>query len=223
MVVLLGGGLVVSTKIGGGGDLHNLDAYIVLIGLITIYFFNGLVETESFNLSLPKIDTQLWINFLLIVPVVFSLSRVIQPVRYDKTQAAKDLLSLRQTVQKYSANGEVLFIYERHLLTFGMIPNVPIVPEYEVITLTEMAISGNQPYLDKFYRDLHNHRFAAIVARKQNLDATAGDFAEESNAWNQLVAYQLLCEYEPTLTLDSSNIQVLIPRDVPECPPVTFK
>ncbi len=223
LVVLLGGGLVVSTKIGGGGDLHNMDAYIVLVGLIIIYFFSNLVEAESLPLTLHKIDPPLLMNFLLIIPVIFSLSRVVLPVQYDQVQASNDLLTLRQTVQGYSAKGEVLFIYERHLLTFGMIPNIPIVPEYEVISLTEMAISGNQPYLDKFYSDLEKHRFTAIVARKQNLDATTGDFAEESNAWNQLVAYHLLCEYEPVLTLDSSNIQVFVPRDAPECPQVTFK
>ncbi|MCL4531138.1 MAG: hypothetical protein M1282_17235, partial [Chloroflexi bacterium] len=121
--------------------------------------------------------------------------------------------------QTYSKSGEVLFMYERHLLTFDMIPNVPIVQDYEVIPLMEMTISGNQPYLDKFYADLKTHRFAAIVATKQNLDANSGDFAEESALWNQLVAYHLLCEYEPTLTLESSNIQVFVPRAMPECPP----
>jgi hypothetical protein len=81
-----------------------------------------------------------------------------------------------------------------------------------------MAISGNRHYLDRFYGDLKSHRFAAIVARKQNLDANSSDFAEESETWNRLVAYQLMCEYQPVLTLNSSNIQVLEPRAVPECP-----
>lgn len=223
LVILLVGGLVVSTKIGGGGDLHNMDAYIVMVGLIGAYFISGLVEAESSPLPAFEFEQSFFITLLLIVPVVFSLSRVTPPVRYDKSQASGDLQTLREAVQTYSASGEVLFIYERHLLTFDMIPNVPMVQDYEVITLTEMAISGNQPYLNRFYRDLQEHRFTAIVARKQNLDASSGDFAEESNVWNQLVAYQLLCEYEPVLTLDSSNIQVFVPRDAPECPQVTFK
>ncbi len=121
-------------------------------------------------------------------------------------------------MQSYSKSGPVLFIYERHLLTFGMIPNVPIVQDYEVIPLMEMAISGNQAYLNRFYQDLQNHRFVAIVATKQNLDANSGDFAEESALWNQRVAYHLLCEYQPILTLQSSNVQVFVPRAAPECP-----
>ena len=223
LVILLGGGLVVSTKIGGGGDLHNMDAYIVLVGLISAYFLSSLVKAESSPLPAFELERSFFITFLLIIPVVFSLSRVTPPVRYDQIQVSSDLQTLREAVQTYSANGEVLFIYERHLLTFDMIPNVPMVQDYEVVTLTEMAISGNQPYLNKFYRDLQEHRFTAIVARQQNLDANTGDFAEESNVWNRLVAYRLLCEYEPALTLDSSNIQVFVPRDVPECPQVTFK
>jgi hypothetical protein len=111
----------------------------------------------------------------------------------------------------------VLFIYQRQLLTFGLIPNVPVVPEDEVVSLMEMAISGNKPYLNKFYEDLVNHRFAAIVANRQNLGVNTGDFIEESNVWTNLVAQPLLCQYKPVITTTFSNIQVFIPRDRP-CP-----
>ena len=218
LIILLGGGLVVSTKIGGGGDLHNMDAYIVLLGLITLYFLSERAISESTPLPALKMELPIVIGFLLIIPVMFSLSRFTPPIQYDQNQATDDLLTLRTAMQSYSKDGEVLFIYERHLLTFDMIPGIPIVPEYEVVSLTEMAISGNQPYLNKFYDDLQSHRFTAIVARKQNLRATTGDFAEEANAWNDLVARHLLCEYEPVLTLDSSSIQIFIPRATPECP-----
>jgi hypothetical protein len=220
LVVLLLGGLVVSTKIGGGGDLHNMDAYLVLFGLTAAYALNQRVETETGSPS--AMDASAWPVFvtLLIVPVAMSLSRFVPPIQYDHEQANRDLATLRETVTSYSRSGEVLFIYERHLLTFDMIPNVPLVPDYEVILLTEMAISGNQSYLEKFHSDLENHRFAAIVARKQNFEVFSGDFVEENNAWNQQVAYYLMCEYEPVLTIESSNIQVFAPRAIPECPDI---
>ncbi len=41
LFILLGGGLVVSTKIGGGGDLHNMDAYMVLLALIGCLFLRS--------------------------------------------------------------------------------------------------------------------------------------------------------------------------------------
>jgi hypothetical protein len=218
LVVLFLGGLVVSVKIGGGGDLHNMDAYMVLLGLVTAYALNQRIETESASPS--AVEAESWPVFilLLIVPVALALSHFVPPFQYNATAANRDLATLRETVTSYSQRGDVLFIYERHLLTFGMIPNVRLVPDYEVVTLTEMAISGNQPYLDKFRADLKAHRFAAIVARKQNLDVLGGDFAEESDAWNQKVAYYLLCEYQPVLSIESSNVQVFVPRAVPECP-----
>jgi len=218
-LALFGGGLVVSTKIGGGGDLHNMDAYMAMLALVAAYFAAGRVESESGSTPGFAAVSWPWYALIVFIPVAFALSRVVPPIEYDHVQANKDLSALRAAVQTYGRSGEVLFMYERHLLTFDMVPNVPVVQDYEVIPLMEMAISGNQPYLDKFRADLKDHRFTAIVATKQNLDANSGDFAEESAMWNKLVAYPLLCEYEPTLTLESSNIQVLVPRAVPECPP----
>ncbi len=215
--VLLAGGLVVSTKIGGGGDLHNMDAYMVLLALIAIYFFCQRVETETTAMARFELVTWPIIALMLIVPIGFSISHITSPFTYNKVNAADDLSVLRQTVQSYSKSGEVLFIYQRQLLTFGLIPNVPVVPEDEVVSLMEMAISGNKPYLNKFYGDLANHRFAAIVANRQNLGVATGDFIEESNVWTNLVAQPLLCQYKPVITTTFSNIQVFIPRDRP-CP-----
>ncbi len=217
LLVLFIGGLVVSTKIGGGGDLHNMDAYMVLLALVGLYFIAHRVEPEAE--SLPSFGVARWpgIALMLAVPVAFTFLRISSPFQYDPALAAKDLSALRQSVEGYSKSGPVLFIYERQLLTFGLIPNVPVVADYEVVSLMEMAISGNRPYLDQFYQDLAGHRFVAIVAHKQNLSVATGDFLEENNVWTRLVAQPLLCQYKPILTLDYSNIQVFVPRPKP-CP-----
>ena len=218
LLVLFTGGLVVSTKIGGGGDLHNMDAYLVMLGLIVTYLVGQGVQTETSPRILFQTPSWTLLAFLLVIPVGLSFLKVSAPIHYNQPQAAEDLVQLRETTQAYSRSGEVLFIYERHLLTFNMIPDVPVVKDYEVVTLMEMAISGNNPYLDKFYQDINTHRFAAIVMRASNLAVNTGDFAEESNAWNIRVAYPVYCEYEPVLTLKSSNIRVYVPRQQRECP-----
>lgn len=129
-----------------------MDAYIVLLGLVTSYFMsNQVVLDATAPAPFPIVQWPL-LALLFLIPVSFSLSRIPLPIQYDKDQASDDLSVLRSTVQSFSQQGPVLFIYERHLLTFDMIPDVPVVPEYEVVTLTEMAISGNQPYLDGFTR-----------------------------------------------------------------------
>jgi hypothetical protein len=215
--ILLVGGVIVSTKIGGGGDLHNMDAFMVLLGVIAAYWMAGRIVGET---GRPVTGALPWplLVLVLVLPVGFSLGRFAPPITYDRKEAAAELATLQQAVESASASGEVLFIYERHLLTFGTIKDIALVPEYEVITLQEMVISGNQPYMDAFYRDLAGHRFAAIVAHRQSLDAAGADFAEESALWNQLVLYPLLCDYEPALTLELSNIRILTPRAARQCP-----
>jgi hypothetical protein len=217
LLVLFAGGLVVSTKIGGGGDLHNMDAYMVMLALIGVYFIGQRVAPEP--QATAAFASAAWpgLVLMLVVPVAFALLHVGSPFHYDPVQTSQDLVTLRAAVQDYSKSGPVLFINERQLLTFGMIPSVPVVPQYEVVSLMEMAISGNRPYLTQFYTDLANHRFAAIVAQKQNVGAVPGDFLEENNAWTTRVAMPLLCQYKPVVTLVSANVQVFVPRPNP-CP-----
>jgi hypothetical protein len=216
-LILLAGGLVVSTKIGGGGDLHNMDAYMVMLALIAVYFIGRRVEPEAETAASFEMAQWPGVALMLVVPVAFALLRLAPPFQYDPLRSSQDISTLRQMVQSYSRSGPVLFINERQLLTFGAIPNVPVVPDYEVVSLMEMAISGNRPYLTQLYQDLASHRFVAIVAHRQNLGVETGDFIEENNAWTTLVAQPLLCQYKPILTLEYSGTQVFVPRPKP-CP-----
>ncbi len=221
LLVLFVGGLIVSTKIGGGGDLHNMDAYMVFLGITTAYFLTGNVTFEAASTATPGSEPWPMVASMLLVPVAFTILRVSPPFTYDAAMARIDLTSVRQAVEGYSQTGPVLFIYERQLLTFKYIPDVPVVPDYEVVSLMEMAISGNRAYLDQFYSDLASHRFAAIIIHPQNLGVQTGDFIEESNVWNRLVAQPMLCQYKPALTFYYSKIQILVPRAraCPEFPP----
>jgi hypothetical protein len=132
--------------------------------------------------------------------------------------------------EKAGQKGPVLFINERHLLTFHEI-NLPLVPEYEAVSLMEMAMSNNQAYLQQFYTDLKTHRFAAIVTGKQNVGIQEeGAFAEENNVWNSRVSPYILCYYEPVtivstpealtyIEADESRIEFYLPRTTPAaCP-----
>lgn len=128
---------------------------------------------------------------------------------------------LVDTVNELAKNGPVLFINERQLVTFGDV-RAPLVPEYEVVTLMEMAMSDNKPYLNAFYQDLASHRFAAIVATKQNRAIKqSGPLMEENNVWNSRVSPYILCYYEPALQVDAdiSRIVIYVPTALPvDCP-----
>jgi hypothetical protein len=212
--VLFGGGLIVSTKIGGGGDLHNMDAYLILGALIGCYLFFGRESSE--HEGQPE-RAQAWTTIALavVIPAIFSLAALpIQlSVRYQPAVVEDDLSALHHTVVELSQEGDVLFISERHLLSLKYFRDIRLVPEYETLTLMEMAMSDNRPYLDHFYADLRNHRFSGIVVRKPVLVVKSDEpFAEENNAWVNLVATVLVCEYQPILTLDSVDVQVYVPN-----------
>jgi hypothetical protein len=233
LLVLFAGGLVVSVKIGGGGDLHNVDAYAALISVVAAWFIGGKVAGEDgqklpIAVSWPVTAVALLIPFVFIVPLLSPLQKFNARNNLDAFKLLKGMAE--QSGQK----GPVLFINERHLLTFHEI-NLPLVPEYEAVTLMEMVMSNNQPYLQQFYSDLRSHRFAAIVTGKQNVGIKEeGAFAEENNTWNSRVSPFIQCYYEPVvintvvknnvtteityIEADESRIEFYVPRTSP--PPV---
>ena len=220
ILALFAGSLVVSTKIGGGGDLHNMDAYATLLGIVAIFFVGGSIRTEDNRLGF---GVRPWavLTYALVMPFLFLIPLLSPYPKFNQSasQAAHD--QLVQTVNSLGKNGPVLFINERQLVAFGDV-NVPLVPEDEVVTLMEMAMSNNEPYLNKFYSDLAHHRFAAIVATKQNRGIKEdGPLAEENNVWNSRISPYILCYYGPALQIDAeiSNLEVYVPQtEVTNCP-----
>jgi len=218
LVVLFAGGLVVSVKIGGGGDLHNMDAFMTLLGIIGGYLFYDRAVLEK---PASVYESSLLMGyFSLVVPVGFAILSVTVPKPVISTHIAQDLQTIQQAVMEANSAGkEVLFINQRHLLADKAITGVPLVPEYELVTLNEMAMSNNQPYLDQFYSDLRNHRFGVIVASIQFTDLQRSDypFAKENNTWALRVARPLMCEYQIETAL-SGGVAIMIPREKSDCP-----
>ncbi len=215
-LILFLGGLVVSVKIGGGGDLHNMDAFLVMLALIATTFFAERAKAEDGkNAAWGQISAWV-IAAALLVPLSYAIPRVGNFYAYDSAAARSDI----QILQKYAeeSNGEVLFITERQLFTFGELKNIPLIPEYEQIELMEFAMSGNRAALEKFYADLNSARFAIIIAEDQKFVLRKdGAFKEEDNAWVRYVGAPMLCAYKPIEILKTTNIQVFVPRPSPNC------
>src|SRR5512138_393360 len=218
--VLFVGSLVVSTKIGGGGDLHNMDAYAILLATVTAYLVGGRAQVEPGEpeLKIRSLPTLAVAALILILFLILLLSPYPQ---YDQTKNENAYRQLVQAVNEIGRQGPVLFINERQLVTFGDV-QVPLVADYEAVTLMEMAMSNNQTYLNRFYGDLKSHRFAAIVAAKQNeVIKETGPLVEENNAWNSRVSPYLLCYYHPALTIEpqGNRLEVYVPTTgAAQCP-----
>lgn len=238
-VAFLAVGLIASTKIGGGGDLHNMDMFLIGLAFIAVIaWYNGGREAILNPDHLPA-----WMKIVIIAAVVIpalgpwrqmrsfqfaeqATSLVVLTDAPD--EKSLDLLPSDENVSRAlekiqdataiaSENGEVLFLDQRQLLTFGYITNVPLVVEYEKKVLMNQALSGNADYFQSFYRDLAAGRFSLIVSEKlfTPIKDSSFEFGEENNAWVTWVAKPLLCYYEETSTLKDVGVQLFIPKENP--------
>jgi hypothetical protein len=212
--VLAFGGVLVSLKIGGGSNLHNLDAYLVLLLLVGSSLL--LQSTEGGPaLSAKTLPAFRQAALIVAVPVAFAVWAGGTWVQRDLVSAERALSLIRREAQQVSASGEdVLFISQRHLLPFGMVPGIPLEPEYETVFLMEMAMAGNRAYLDRFHSLLEGHAFGMIVVDRlgTTLQGRSHGFGEENDAWVREVALPILCDYRFLARLETPPVDLLVPR-----------
>ena len=215
LLALLAAGLVVSMKIGGGDNLHNLDSFLVVLAIIAAY-----IGFNRFQPDVPEAKSRWVLPIPLVVlafliPLIFVLD-VLRPYpNLNNSRAWADIAQVQRLIdQRVPEGGEVLFIQHRHLLTFHLIRGVDLVEEYEKVFLMEMAMSGNAQYLNKFWDDLETHRFDLIISEPLNLiTQTSSDvFGEENNVWVERVARPITESYTTILDLTESEMIVLAPK-----------
>ncbi len=209
-------GVIASAKIGGGSNLHNLDMFLITVLFILSAGLNALIGRDKKSVSLHWLWTLL-ITIVIISPVTYALQykdRLILPPQ-DKTEESYS--AVRNKVEEYSEQGEILFIDHRQLLTFGLVKNVPLVDDYEKKYLMDWALTGNAEYFTDFYADLGEQRFALIVNEPLNLISRGEDYAfgEENDAYVKWVTTPLFCQYEPLYTSQATALELLIPRSSP--------
>jgi hypothetical protein len=239
LIAFLAVGLVASTKIGGGGDLHNMDMFLIGVAFTTfIAWMNGGRDVILKN----EIPTWVRLSLVtsLIIPAVIPWIQLRSYNYGDETNALlvltdtrfkKDLGMLPDTATVENAlqtiqdevnfakeYGDILFIDQRQLLTFGFIKDVKLIPEYEKKVLMNEALSNNIGYFNNFYSDIINQRFSLIVSEplRTPIKDNTFEFGEENNAWVESVSIPVLCYYEEIEFLREVNVQLLVPKDVPD-------
>ncbi len=208
--VLFVGGLVVSVKIGGGADLHNMDAYFVSILLVGTTLFARKFELDSDS-------KHLWGEMLFAATLLlaFFILRGGGSVGYDRGAVNASLNEIKTQVTSVAEAGdEVLFISQRHLLAVEEIEVIPLIPEYEKDVLMEMVMSRNTAYLGAFYHDLRTQHFGMIVVDPQTdtLLSEKRSFAAENNIWILKVTHPLWCYYEPLVLYEDVGVELYVPR-----------
>lgn len=230
-------GLVASVKIGGGGDLHNMDMFLVglVFACISAFFTIGSNTIKKIS------ESSMWIKILLILIFVlpgFQSLLAMRAFEYNgdpqwlytladindlkdldlppSQDIAEDAINrIQHEANLAQHNGEVLFIDQRQLLTFGYITDIFLIPQYEKKVLMNEALSSNASYFQQFYEDLALKRFSLIVSeplRTPEKDSTY-QFGEESNAWLTWVIKPILCYYEEKSYLRKVDILLLVPKE----------
>jgi hypothetical protein len=222
LIGFFGIGLVISTKIGGGGDLHNLDMYLIT-ALVAIVL--GLM---SFDIRSVQMRWPFWVVgliFYLVFWVVYPFTPLHPSSAYHpflelpkEAQVAEALSTTQNEVAKFAKLGEVLFMDDRQLLVFRYIPAIPFVPEYEKKYMMDQAMASNANYFHSYYQDLAKGRFALIVTeplRTRRREDLGGPFSEENDAWVLWVSNPTLCFYEPIYVSTAVNVELLVPKQNP--------
>ncbi|GAB4570948.1 MAG: hypothetical protein Fur0017_18650 [Anaerolineales bacterium] len=233
-------GLVASTKIGGGGDLHNMDMF--LIGMAFTVFMAWVNGGRDVIL---KNEMPAWMRLALVAALVVpAITPLMQLRSYNFGDEIKTLLTLTDTkedrkafdmlpdtetvntaleeiqeaVNEYQKTGDVLFIDQRQLLTFGYVKEAEFIPEYEKKVLMNEALSSNYDYYSSFYRDITNQRFSLIISEplRTPIKDDTYEFGEENNAWVEWVSIPVLCYYQEIQTYKEVNVMLLVPKPVPD-------
>ncbi len=210
-------GLIASVKVGGGSNLHNLDMlFINLLFLAGVAWRVGGREW-LFNFDQHKLSVILSLLFLVIYPLFPTLINAYPfdpPSRNDQKNV---LTFIQKSVREAKNIGEVLFIDQRQLLTFGKVNDVPLVPEYEKKYLMDRAMSGDEALFKRFYQDLKNHRFSLIINEPSYIEHKSEDysFGTENDVWVEWIAKPILCYYRILQTYKNPSVELLIPRVIP--------
>jgi hypothetical protein len=229
LLALLAGGLVVSTKIGGGSNLHNLDAFLSLFMFITAcavfdrVAWDRTSDQDSLETEQPLEIYQTpirraWLILTIMIPI-YTAVLVGAPYRMPNQADTQDALEkIERFVDRLDPNREeVLFIDERQLVTFQTIQGIKLIPDYEKVFLMEMAMAGNPDYLGRFHSDLKNQRFSVIISEPLFITTKGASepFGEENDAWVEQVSRPVLCYYESARFLRATSLQILVPKKEP--------
>lgn len=234
-------GLIVSTKIGGGGDLHNMDMF--LIGLMFVGAIAWHQGGREWIWNFAEFPIWVRVSFILmfILPGVAPLSSLrtyeylgdpVWLITLTDTGASTEndlellpppefveqsLQTIQDEITLAQASGEILFIDQRQLLTFGFAADIPFVPEYEKKVLMDRALRGDLNYFETYYNDLSEQRFSLIVSELLRTPIKDSDFqfGEENNAWVKWVSSPTLCYYESKVTIKEIGVQLLVPKQGP--------
>jgi hypothetical protein len=193
-------------------DLSPLWLRIVLLFMISLPALQSLRDMRSYNFAEDA-------SRLVTLTDAYNEDALDMYPSKDVADAALSTVQQEVALAR-SQNGQVLFLDQRQLLTFGFVEDVPLIPQYDKKLLMNQALSSDTKYFKAYYADLAAKRFALILSEplRKPVKDSSYQFGEENNAWVKWVSIPTLCYYEPKVTLDEVGVQLLVPKaDTSDC------
>jgi hypothetical protein len=219
-------GVIASAKVGGGTDLHNLDMFLVGLVLIAGLAWEAGLHSRLGALLRDSRYVRALLAAMILLPAFMPMFEG-KPLKLPDDERTEFVLA---RIQAFTAcarqHGEVLFMDQRQLITFGHMGDLPLVADYEKKVVMNEALASNAEYFEQFNADLESGRFALIVTERQAIlykdteGETIGDsLNEENNAWVDWVTVPLLQHYESVGEYRDAAVELFMPieRDF-DCP-----
>jgi len=211
-------GIIASTKVGGGADLHNLDMFLIMLVFLTSMAWEASSTKKIKDLLRNSQYFRAILLLIVFIPAFTPALTGRPPEKMNAAEAQIELERVQERVACAAQYGQVLFMDQRQLLTFGHMGNIELVSEYEKKFVMNQALSNNAAYFRDFESDLAKGKYAMIVTERQALryklldeDHLGDSLVEENNAWVEWVTVPLLEYYESISNRRGTGIEIFVP------------
>ena len=212
-------GVIASAKVGGGTDLHNMDMFFVGLVLVATLTWEGGFAVQFSKLMKESIPRWFLVG-IVFIPAVSPLFSG-KPLEVPSAERTEFILTrIQNTVNCARQYGEVLFMDQRQLITFGYMGDLPLIADYEKKYVMDQALTGNEAYFEKFRNDLASGRFSLIVSEREailykepDIESIGDSLNAENNAWVSWVTSPLLQYYESVADFKDAAVELFMPMD----------
>jgi len=212
MTGLLAAGLVISVKIGGGSNLHNLDMFLVSLIVLTAMLFQHDAQRPEQKTAAVVYDFAMMV--VLLLPAWHIISGM-SPLTLPEPALVQEASATLDAVLADTAGDEtVLLIDQRHRLALDDYPALRWEPAYEQVEMMDHALAADETYFEAFREDVQGQRYRWIICDPQPIvfKGRTGPFGEENDAWVTYVSIPLMDSYEIAYAFDDVGIWILSPR-----------
>jgi len=206
------GSTVVSIKIGGGSNLHNFDSFLVLFLLVSVLKIGETDKNHENGENHNHHSRQRILAAIIPVTIILLMNPAVF-IEPDARLADEEIPLLQGLIDKQARGNQILCLSDCQLFTFGTLDAGRVDVRYEKIFLMEMAMAGNDAFLNQLEEDLQLGQYSLLFSDRltTNTQSTSQAFSEENNSWVNHISRLVLKYYTPVLDEKRLNLQVLRP------------